>query len=186
MAYKRWYDFDQRMSTVVRAMEKLSRGTQIRFAEKLLELSEEMLLHQGGQNYLTGLDEQRLHGLQKATTSKARWYDRHETLRMAFLNLYALTNDDRRAIAARMLMPVRIIEGYERSCKSSGNAPDFLVIEDVLHTCFRQGAAHASKLYSLYLSDSANLKPKEIADYPKPRNTGVWTALMESLQTALS
>lgn len=189
MSFKRWYDFDQRLSTVIRAMEFLNQGSQFHFADKLLELSEELMVQRGGTDYLATLDPKKQAGLEKASQSKARWYDQTDSLHRAFTNLYALPNEDRREIASRMVTPIQIVEGYERHCRKEGKEPDIRVIEEVMRSCFVEGQERARKLYSLYLTDPSEFlakRPNLAASAPEESSRGMWSNLLESIQTVLS
>jgi hypothetical protein len=185
-AFKRWYDFDQRLSVVVRAMEFMSTNSQCHFADKLLELSEALLVQRGGETYIEMLEPKKKTGLEKADASKGRWYDRQETLHKAFVNLYALPNEDRQEVAARMVTPIQIVEGYERYCRKERKEPDILVIEEVLRSCFVEGQDRARRLYALYLSDPSDFLPKRQAVWPPDESRGMWSSLLESIQTVLA
>ena len=189
MSYRRWYDVDPRLSAVVHAMEDLNRDSQIYMAQKILELSESLLVDLGGEEYLKGLDEKKQAGLDKAGSNKNRWYDRDERLHRAFKNLYALPNTERRDIAIRLATPIQIVEGYEKHCARQGSAPEMRIIEEILRSSFVQGSERARKLYSVYLHDfSATATPERSHDKAsKDSNSGsLWSHLLRSLQEAMA
>lgn len=182
MAFKRWYDNDSKLSNVVRAMERMEPSTQQHFAEKLRDLTEDLVFDHGGEAYLATLEPKVREGLNKAQ-SKNRWYDRYEDLHQAFNNLYALPPGDRREVASRLETPIEIIRGYERHCKETEQAPDSKVIVEVLRTSLVEGPARAKRLYALYLG---NFPSTDAVENPPEEQKGLWTRLLESIQSALN
>ena len=183
MVYKRWYDYDAKVRTMVKSMEFMNVKNQLYFAEKLLEMSEQLLLERGGDSYLSSLEVNVKQGLEKSKAKK-RWYDSFEVLHRAFNNLYALTPEDRQELAIRLSTPIRIVEGYERQCRKQGQDPDIKVVEEILRTALSQGHERARRLYVLYLTDF----PAENAQKNSNQNQqkGLWTRFLENLRTALS
>lgn len=190
MAYRRWYDVDPKLSSVVHAMESLNKDTQLYFAGKVLELAEVLLGQQGGEAYLETLDERKKEGLNKSQ-AKNRWYDRHETLHKAFNYLYALPAIDRREIATKMETPIKIVEGYEKHCARQDKAPETSVIEEILRSSFVQGQERAKKLYSIYLMDLSAPRPLQAVKAghdkknQKGESTGLWSNLLKRFQEAM-
>ncbi len=188
MSYRRWYDVDPKLSNVVHAMEFLNPDTQIYFAEKLLELTRALMMAQGGETYLEALDDRKKEGLSKSQAKK-RWYDRHETLHQAFNNLYALSAIDRREIAMKLAMPIRIVEGYEKHCARQDNVAEASVIEEILRSSFVEGNQRAQKLYSIYLMDFSGQPgqpPSSTNQAAKSQApTGLWSHLLKKFQEAL-
>lgn len=183
MSYRRWYDADPRLSTVVRTMECMGETIQRQFAEKLLELSEEWVLIQGGEAYLSALNTKKQDGLQKSNAKK-RWYDQYETLHRAFNNLYALDDLSRRSIAEKLSLPIEIVKGYEQHCRDLDKQPEMSVIDEVLRTCFKERPERARRLYSVYLPDfNEALRTHEQERHAASK--GVWETLLESIQSAL-
>ncbi len=188
---KRWYDTDQRLSVVVHTMEAMNVESQQRFANKLLELSEELLHELGGQEYIQTLDERKVEGLSKSQAKK-RWYDAYETLHRAFNNLYTLDGDSRRYIATQLVIPIQIVEGYEKHCKRERKEPDARVVEEILRSCFTQGQERTKRLYSLYLNDfSRELEAHKQQQKAKQQQfgnegDGLWSQLLGNLQKALA
>lgn len=190
MAYRRWYDADPKLSSVVHAMEFLNKDTQLYFAGKVLELAEALLTQQGGEAYLDTLDERKKEGLNKSQ-AKNRWYDRHETLHKAFNYLYALPAIDRREIANKLETPIKIVEGYERHCTRQDKAPETSVIEEILRSSFVEGQERAKKLYSIYLMDLSAPRPLQSVKASPLKNdtpevsTGLWSHLLKKFQEAM-
>ncbi|HEY9685546.1 MAG TPA: hypothetical protein V6C52_01075 [Coleofasciculaceae cyanobacterium] len=187
MAFQRWYDFDVRLSGVVRSMESMSERNQEYFAEKLLELSEYLLEERGGEEYLTALHPKKKEGLEKAQ-SKKRWYDKSESLHRAFNNLYALTTEDRQEVATRMTTPILIVEAYEKQCETMHLEPDVKIVEEILRTCLTEGQERAKRLYALYMNDFSVFQGKNMAG-ATPENTmlsGLWSSLLKNIQSYLS
>jgi hypothetical protein len=182
LAYKRWYDCDAKLSTMVRAMEVMNLPSQRYFAQTLLELSEMLLAERGGETYLRALEEGKKAGLEKSK-AKNRWYDRYETLHRAFNNLYTLKSEDRREIAIRLSTPISIVAGYERQCRKTGQEPDVKVVEEILRTALSQGHERARRLYSLYLTDfEEELNNSSRRKSGKTESKGFWTQFLETLQ----
>lgn len=187
MAYRRWYDVDPKLSSVVHAMEVLNRDTQLYFAGKVLEFAESLLAEQGGEVYLESLDERKKDGLKKSE-AKSRWYDRHETLHKAFNYLYALPAIDRREIANKLETPIKIVEGYERHCARQDKVPDTYVIEEILRSSFVEGQERAKKLYSIYLMDLSAPRPLQgvKSGNAKEPPSGLWSNLLKKFQEAIA
>lgn len=184
MAYRRWYDADPKLSSVVHAMEFLNRDTQLYFAGKLLELGQSLLSQQGGEAYLNALDERKKDGLSKSQ-AKNRWYDRHETLHKAFNYLYALPAIDRREIANKLETPIKIVEGYEKHCARQDKVPESSVIEEIMRSSFREGQHRAQKLYSIYLMDFSESQSSQSSKSGKNEPVGLWGNLLRKFQEAL-
>jgi hypothetical protein len=185
VSYRRWYDTDPRLSAVVRTMECMGETIQRQFAEKLLELSEEWMLIQGGNAYLSALDTKKQDGLQKSHAKK-RWYDQYETLHKAFNNLYALDEFSRRSIAEKLSLPIEIVKGYEQHCQEMDKKPEMSVIDEVLRTCFKERPERARRLYSVYLPEfNQALRALEQERHAHKAYKGVWETLLESIQSAL-
>lgn len=178
--YKRWYDEDKKLSIVVKAMEAMDITTQLKFADKLLELSRELLRDRGGdKEVLEALEADKKAALEKAQ-SRRRWYDQYESLHQAFNNLYVLNEQDRGSLANRLVVPVQIVEGYERSCREKGDQPNLEVVDEILRTSLLEGPERANKLYDLYALE-ASISPQQ-----KSKPKGVWSEVIASLQKALS
>lgn len=190
MAYRRWYDVDPKLSSVVHAMEFLNKDTQLYFAAKVLELAEALLKQQGGNAYLETLDDRKKDGLNKSQ-AKNRWYDRHETLHKAFNYLYALPAIDRREIANKLETPIKIVEGYEKHCVRQDKSPETSVIEEILRSSFVEGQERAKKLYSIYLMDLSAPRPLQSVKggrgnkNQKEESTGLWSNLLKKFQEAI-
>lgn len=184
--YRRWYDTDPKLSTVVRAMEDLNEANQRQIAGKLLELSEDFLKELGGAAYLSSLSPEKQAGLKKSQAKK-RWHDQYEAMHEAFNNFYALDNPSRRDIADRMSLPVDIIQGYEAHCAQLNKTPDIDVVAEALRCCFTEGQNRAKKLYMLYLPEFSHEfqahQKKRLKAEPKK---GLWTLLLESIQNAIN
>jgi hypothetical protein len=187
VAFQRWYDFDVRLSGVVRSMESMSERNQEYFAKKLLELSEFLLEERGGEAYLSSLHPKKKEGLEKAQ-SKKRWYDKSESLHRAFNNLYALTTEDRQEVATRMTTPILIVEAYEKQCETMHLEPDVKVVEEILRTCLTEGQERAKRLYALYMNDFSMFQGNGVVG-GVPENTmlsGFWSSLLKNIQSYLS
>lgn len=171
---------------MVRAMESMNIESQMRFADKMLELSEALLQACGGQDYIISLDPKRREGLDKSK-ARNRWYDRYESLHQAFNNLYALSSGDRRTLAMQLHTPIQIVEAYERYCKQADQSPDQRVVEEILRTSLREGPERARRLYAIYLSDFS----EEIARLGRSSTESTWTEdnfwslVLRSLQQVL-
>lgn len=188
MSFKRWHDTDPKLSAFLQSMEHINGGSRKRFAEKLRELSEILLAERGGAEYLENLDYRKKEGLRKAE-AKNRWYDQLDDLHDALQNLYALNSADRREVAGRLSLPIRIVEGYEKYCKAQSQLPDNRVIEEILRTSLVDGEERARRLYDHYLSalraDIPQMNQARKAKAAKAKN-GVWTSLLQSLQGVLT
>lgn len=185
MTFKRWYDADVRLSAVVRTMECMNESSQRQFAEKLLELSQELLAQQGGE-YLSTLDNAKQEGLKKSQAKK-RWYDQYESLHRAFNNLYALDGFSRRNVADKLSTPIEIVQGYELHCEQTDKTPDVKVVEEVLRSCFKEGPERARRLYALYLPEfNEALQKHQQGRNKKAPAKGLWVTLLENLQSVLT
>lgn len=187
MSHKRWYDLESHLSQVVRAMEFMNETSQVKFGERLFELSEELILEKGGSDYLANLSDDVKAGLEKAN-SKSRWYDRHEKLHLAFKNLYSLPNSERRQIAVMMVTPIKIVRGYEKHCKNSGQVPDSIIVDEILRTCLTSGPKRAENLYQIYLVDASHYEQSTgtNGNGKGSKEDGVWSELLTSIQKALT
>lgn len=188
MSYRRWYDADPRLSTVVHTMEGMGETIQRQFAAKLLELSEEWMHIQGGNEYLSALDTKKQDGLQKSNAKK-RWYDQYESLHKAFNNLYALDDLSRRNIAEKLSLPIEIVKGYEQHCQDMDKSPEIKVVEEILRSCFREGAERSRRLYAVYLpefNEALRRHEQKRQSKKEAEAKGVWETLLESIQSALN
>lgn len=180
MSYRRWYDNDPKLSSVVHAMEFLNKDSQAYFAEKLLELSQSLMARQGGVAYLETLDERKKNAMGKARDKK-RWYDWDDRMHLAFNNLYALPAIDRREVALKLATPIQIVEGYEKHCNSQGRKIEACIVEEILRSSFVEGQERTRKLYSLYLSDFVQPATTQAKD-----SGGLWGNLLKKLQETLA
>ena len=133
MEQKRWYDEDKKLSIVVKAMECMDISTQLKFADKLLELSRELVLEKGGEQLLASLDEEKRRALEKAR-NRRRWYDQIEELHLAFNNMYAMTALGRREMATKFATPIMLVGAYEKHCRKEGCEPVMRIIQEILWT----------------------------------------------------
>lgn len=189
MSQKRWYDFESQLSKIVRSMELMNDNSQIKFGERLLDLSEQLICERGGANYMESLSLDIKEGLEKAN-AKNRWYDKHEKLHLAFKNLYSLNNGDRRQIAVLMMTPIKIVKAYETYCKVNGQKPDLNIIDEIMRTCLTSGSQRAENLYQIYLVDSSYFQ--QMNDNKPLRNNNIkksdtlWSDLLMTVQRAMA
>jgi len=182
--YRRWYDDDPKLKKVIETFEHLNGDVQLKFAAKFLEMSERLLSQLGGHEYLATLEMPKQEAMQKSSARK-RWYDRHESLFKAFNNIYALNSYKRRELADMMTLPIQIVQGYERHCKEMGKPPDLKVIEEVLRSCFQEGAERTKKLYAVYLPEFDAEMKHHHSRMKQHEPKGMWQVFIESLQKAI-